>query len=190
MTNAFWLIIETVGSLLATVCVLRAYAYWAQIHPRDTLMQFVIAVTDWIVRPLRRVVPPTRSTDWASLLAALVIAIVLAIVYQIVFGALGRGAGRVPSFGAVVLLAFAWLIRWSLYLLMGVTILQAVISWINPHAPLAPTLAQLTRPFLAPLRRVIPPIGNVDITPLILILLVNVLLELFRSAVAPLFAAI
>ncbi|HLS54611.1 MAG TPA: YggT family protein [Zeimonas sp.] len=181
MYQALWLLLETLGSLLATACVLRAYLNWLGLGARNQVGQFVIAVTEWIVRPLRGVLPAARkgprSVDWASLLAALVLAIVLAIVYIMIFG-----RGRTPAFGAVVLLAVFWLVKWSLWLLTAMVLLLAVLSWVNPHAPIAPTIDALTQPFLAPIRRIVPLIGGVDLSPLVLILLLQLALTLLQSA--------
>ena len=66
--------------------------------------------------------------------------------------------------------------RFSLYLLIGVILIQAVISWINPYAPLAPLFNTLTAPFLRPFRRWIPPIGNIDLSPLFALVAAQLLL--------------
>ncbi len=183
MVRALWLLIETFGSLLAAACVLRAAAWRFQLSPRNPITQFVIAVTDWLVKPLRRLLPASRSTDWASLLAALLISVALAVVWTLLFA-----RGRMPAFGGVVLLAVFWVLKWSLYLLMGLVLLQAVLSWVNPHAPMAPAVDQLTRPFLAPLRRFVPLVGGVDLSPLLLLVIVQArvyrLESLFYSVIA------
>jgi YggT family protein len=73
-------------------------------------------------------------------------------------------------------LALLELARFSLYLLIGVILIQAVISWVNPYAPLAPLFNALTGPFLRPFRRLIPPIGNVDLSPLFALVAAQLLL--------------
>lgn len=175
MMNALWLLLETAGSLLATACLLRAVAWWQQLSPRNPIMQFVIAVTDWIVKPLRRLLPGSRRVDWASLLAALVIAVVLALVYSMAM--LGRG----PMMGGVLFVALFWLCKWAIYLLIGLVLVQAILSWVNPQAPIAPVIDHLTRPFLAPIRRVVPLIGGVDLSPLVLIVGAQALLMVLES---------
>ncbi len=175
MMSALWLLIETVGSLLATACVLRAVAWSQQLSPRNQLMQFVNAITDWIVKPLRRVLPPSRRVDWASLAAALIVSVLLALIYSMLM--LARG----PMFGGVLFIALFWLCKWTLYLLIGLVLLQAVLSWVNPQAPVAPVIDHLTRPFLAPIRRVMPLIGGVDLSPLVLIVAAQALLMLLES---------
>jgi len=188
MHQALWLLLDTLGSLLATACVLRAYLNWLGLGPRNQIGQFVVAITEWIVRPLRSVLPAARkgprSVDWASLAAALLLAIVLAAIWIMIFG-----RGRAPVFGAVVLLALVWLVEWSLWLITALVLLLAVLSWVNPHAPIAPTIDALTQPFLSPIRRVVPLIGGIDLSPLVLILLVQMLLTLLKS-VTPSFIAI
>ncbi len=177
MRQALWLLIETVGSLLATACLLRAYMNWLAVGARDPLGQFVIAFTDWLVRPLRGLLPATRRLDWASLVAALLVSTLLALVFVIVFG-----GGPLPPFGAVVILSLFWLLKWFLWLLTALVILQAILSWVNPYAPIAPMVSALTTPFLAPIRRVIPLIGGVDLSPLVLVLVLQMLLTLAQSA--------
>jgi len=180
MSRILWLLVETLGSLLSVACLLRAYAHWVHLNPRNPISQFLTALTDWLVKPLRKLIAPTRTMDWASVLAAFLVATVTALAFFLVLGGV-----RVPNPGAVLFLAVVWLIRWSLYLVMGLVILQAILSWVNPHAPLAPAVQQLTQPFLAPLRKVVPLVGNVDLSPLVLIVLIQVLLLIVDPASLP-----
>jgi YggT family protein len=177
--SALWLVIKTIGSLLATACVLRALAHRLHLSPYNPVSQFINAVTDWLVKPLRKLVQPTRNMDWASVIAALLLAVVVSLLFSLMF----LGA-RMPAPGAVLLLAIGWLIEWSLHLLIAMLILQAVLSWVNPQAPMAPALNQLTDPFLAPFRKVIPLVGGVDLSPMVLILAIYVALELLQSFLA------
>lgn len=176
MSRTLWFLIETIGSLLVSACVLRALAARVHLSPRNPIAQFLVAATDWLIRPLRRLLPASRTVDWPSIAGAAVVAIVLALAWSLMFA-----ASRVPAVGAVLLLAAFWLLKWSLYLLIVMVILHAVLSWVNPHAPIAPALEQLTRPFLAPLRRVVPLVGGVDLSPLVLIVLAQVLISALES---------
>ena len=178
MSRALWMLIETAGSLLVTACLLRAYAQWTQVHPRNPLIQFLTAVTDWLVRPLRRVLPSRRGVDWACIAAALGLALLLALLFAFMFAGPLTALGRVPNFGSVLVLACVWVVRWSLYALLGLLILQVVLSWVNPHAPMAPAVDQLVRPFLAPVRRIVPLVGNFDLSPLVVFVLIQALLLL------------
>ena len=88
------------------------------------------------------------------------------------------------SFGAhagiavpvILAIAVVELLRFSVYILIGVVLISAVLSWVNPHAPLAPLFNNLARPFLRPFQRLIPPIAHVDLSPLILLLALQIAL--------------
>ena len=78
--------------------------------------------------------------------------------------------------GVLALLALLDLVRIAIYIMVFALIVQAVLSWVNPHSPLGPLFDAMTRPFLAPIRRFVPPLGNVDLSPLVLIVVLQVLL--------------
>ena len=178
MNPIIWMLIETLGSLFAAACVLRAYAWRVHLNPNNPISQFVKALTDWLVRPFGRLIKPTRQMDWPSAIAGLLVALLVALLFFVL-------AGRTPTPGAVLLLGIVWLIRWSLYLMMGIIILMAIISLINPYAPLAPALNQLADPLLSPIRRVLPLVGNFDLSPLVAILVIQVLLAFVHPASFP-----
>src|SRR5882672_3398472 len=182
------LLIQTVFGLFVYVLLLRFYMQALRAPFRNPVGQFVAALTDWIVRPARRVVPGLFGLDLSSILIAwLAEALMLVLLYWL------RGFSFVdaPGIAAGVLftLAAVELVRSSLYLLIGVIIVQVIISWINPHAPLAPVFDALTRPFYAIFRRFVPSIGNVDLSPLFVLLVAQILLILFESVVARLVQA-
>jgi YggT family protein len=174
--SAIWLVLRTIGSLLAVACLLRAWAHRQHMSPHNPVSVFVSAVTDWIVKPYRKLIAPSRTADWASVLAAITIAVVVSAVYALMFD-----GGRTPAFGAVVLRAVLWLVEWTLQLLIAVLFLQAILSWVNPHAPIQPALNQLTDPMLGPIRKVVPLVGGVDLSPMVLMLAVYVGLELIQN---------
>jgi YggT family protein len=163
MENALWFLVKTIGGLLIMACVLRAYMHWLGLGARDPIGQFVIAITDWLVKPLRKILPAIRRFDWASLLAALLVSVVLAITFVLL-------SGIAPNFGWVLLTALTFLIEEAVFLLIILVIAGAVLSWVNPHAPIAPTLNALTNPLLAPIRKVIPLVGGIDLSPMVLII--------------------
>jgi YggT family protein len=177
MSRILWLLIETLGNLLAVACVLRAYAHRVHLNPRNPISQFVSALTDWMVLPLRKLIAPGRTMDWASVIAAVLVATLTSVLFYVVVGGVS-----VPNPGSVLALAAIWLVRWTIWLMIGLVIIQAILSWVNPYAPLAPAIQQLTQPFLAPIRRFVPLIGGVDLSPLVLILLLQVLLMVVDPA--------
>ncbi|MBP9712741.1 MAG: YggT family protein [Sterolibacterium sp.] len=168
-------------SLLTMALLTRLLMQWARVPFRNPLGQFVMAVTDWIVLPARRLIPAAGGVD----LPCLLLAWLAQAMYQGVFLGLmmaSTSALAPGGFFIVALLAALAVIRLGLYLLMGVVIVSALFSWFNPHAPLAPLLGLMSRPFLAPLQRVIPPLGGVDFSPMALLLILQVLLAVLGQA--------
>ena len=162
-------LIEAVASFFVFVLLARFHFQWLRVPFRNPVGEFVLATTSFMVLPVRRVVPGLAGLDLASLvLAWLVQALGLWLQAQII--------GAEPPLFNLALVALVDLLRYSLYILMFAVIVQAVLSWVNPYTPVAPAFDTITRPFLRPLRRFIPPLGGVDLTPLILIVLLQVLL--------------
>jgi len=172
------MLIETVAALLGVTLLLRAYMNWLGMPARNPLAQFVLALTDWLVAPLRRVVPAVGRIDSASMVGAYLIAVLQ---WVLIFLLIGAGVADWP-WVKVLLISLAQLLRWGLYLVMWLTIIHVVLSWVNPFAPIAPAMAMLVRPFLAPFQRIVPLIGGVDLSPVLLIVVVNVLLLVFARA--------
>jgi YggT family protein len=166
------LLLETIGALLGVTLLLRAYMNWVGMPNRNPLAQFAIALTDWLVRPLRRVIPPAGRWDTASLVAAYLIAVVM---MALTFLLIGASVSTWPL-GSLFMTALLQVLRWCLYMVFFLVLVHVVFSWINPYAPVAPAVAMLVRPFLAPFQRILPPIGGFDLSPLVLLVVVNVLL--------------
>ncbi len=140
----------------------------------NPLGQFTIALTDWAVKPLRRIVPGVFKLDWASLIVAGALEFVLDVLTLLLTNASPFDNPAVLS--VVLFLAFVKLIRYSIYVFMGALIIMVVLSWVAPHHPVMPFFDALTRPFMRPARRIIPPIGGVDISPLFVFLFFQILL--------------
>jgi YggT family protein len=166
------LLLETAGALLGVALLLRAYMNWVGMPSRNPLAQFAIALTDWLVRPLRRMLPAAGRWDTASLAAAYLVAVLLIALTFLLIGA-APSSWPVP---ALLLAALVQVLRWALYMVFFLTLMHVVLSWVNPYAPVAPAVAMLVRPFLAPFQRIVPTIGGIDLSPLLLIVLVNILL--------------
>ena len=170
--NIFTLIIDTIAGILAGVLLLRFWMQTARVRGPSSVSQFVFQLTDWLVRPLRRVIPGVGGIDWATLLAAFLVVLLASV--------LKAAVGGYFAIGLVLVLALQTMLTWMIYGLIALLILGAVFSWINPHAPLAPFVGALTDPLLRPLRRVIPMAGPIDLTPLVAIVLLQIALYLVR----------
>lgn len=166
------LLLETVGALLGVTLLLRAYMNWVGMPSRNPLAQFAIALTDWAVRPLRRVIPAAGRWDTASLVAAYLVAVAMMALTFLLIGA-EPSSWPLPSLFFSALLQ---VLRWCLYMVFFLTLVHVVLSWVNPFAPVAPAVAMLVRPFLAPFQRILPLIGGIDLSPVLLLIVVNILL--------------
>lgn len=186
LTQIILFILDTICGLLTLALLTRFAMQWARAPFRNPLGQFIIAMTDWMVRPLRRVIPGLFGLDLASLLLAWL----WQVFYQgIALGLSGvlRAVSLAPTL-VVALLALLEVAKLSLYLVMGAVLVAAVFSWVNPYAPLADVFNTLTRPLLRPFRRFIPPVGGVDLSPLALLLLLQIALFVvagLRNSVLP-----
>lgn len=182
------LIVNFAFSFITMLLLARFFMQWQRVSFRNQLGQFVLTTTDWAVKPLRRVIPGLFGLDLASLVPAWAFQTVLAFIELSLRGASLDGG----VFGVLLGLAGLGLIellRMALYLVMAVVLISAVLSWVSPHAPAAPVFHGLAAPFLRPFRRLLPTIANVDLSPLLLLLLLQVLLMVLgetRGAFAPL----
>jgi YggT family protein len=166
-------LLETVFFVLIAAALLRAWMNWVRVNLRVQPGSFVMALTDWLVKPLRRTLPKalTQSRlDWASVVAAAV----LALAYALLWGLLS-GLGFSPmALGVLLLFALKMLLRVALQTLLILVLGYAILSWIQPGSPAYGLLARLTEPLLSPLRRVVPMIGGVDLSALALLVLLQI----------------
>ena len=182
-------LLQTIFGFFVFVLLARFFLQLMRAPFHNPLGQFVTALTNWLVLPARRFIPGLYGMDLSSILLAwLLEALLLFLLYLLGGGGVAGGAGALV--GLFLSLGLLELVRFSLYLLIGVILIQAVISWINPYAPMAPLFNALTAPFLRPFRRLVPPIGNVDLSPLFALVVAQLLLiplDYLARAVATLF---
>ncbi len=175
-------LLETIFFLLIAATLLRAWMNWLRISMAVQPGQFLMALTDWIVKPLRRVLPKSLAQsriDWASIGAGVLLALGYALIWVLLFGALVGNAGVALSAGPIALvslLVFAakMLIRVVLQTLFVLVLGFAILSWVQPGSAAYVLLGRLTEPLLAPLRRIVPTIGGVDLSALVLLLLLQI----------------
>ncbi len=175
--NAMIFIAQVVFGLLTLTLLLRFYLQWVRAPYRNPLADFVNALTDFMVRPARRVLPGLWGIDLPTLLLAWLMQLLeWLIVLQVRGFRFGAEVGMaLVGIAAVAAVAVAQML---VYIVLFSTLLQALLSWINPGSPIAPLLDAMTRPFLRMFRRRIPPIGNVDLSPLFLMVSCQLLLML------------
>lgn len=159
-------LLDVVAGLLGGACLLRLYMQHQRIGFGNPVGRLIFALTDWIVLPLRRVLPKLKSFDLASLVAAYLF---LLLQFTILWFMVGRG-----GFGPVPLFALFGLVRLVISGLIGLVIIYAVLSWVNADSPIADVIGRLCAPILRPFRKVIPLVGGFDLSPLALLVLLQV----------------
>jgi YggT family protein len=175
LTTAIAFVLETLFGLFILAALVRFWMQAFRAPAGNPIAQFTMALTNFAVKPLRRVIPGVMNLDWASLVVALALELVL----QVLLFVLATGAAPTAAALSVLLfLAFVKLIRLSIYIFIVVIIAQAVMSWVNPYHPAAPFFNALSRPFMRPVQKVIPTIGGVDISPIFVLIFLQLLLML------------
>ena len=164
MLSIFTFIIDTIASVLGGILLLRFWMQAIQVRPPSQVSQFAFKLTDWLVLPLRRVVPGVRGYDWASLLGAFLVMLVASVLLLL------RGL----PLDAVLLVAVRRFLDAILFGFMVLLIIEAIFSWVNPQAPLAPFVRALNEPVLRPVRRVVPLVGGLDLSLLAALILLQV----------------
>lgn len=162
------LILDVVAGLVAGTCLLRFLMQWQRISFHQPVGRFVFAVTDWLVLPLRRAIPPWSAWDLSSLVGAFLIKLLQYTLLWLVSG--GQGA-----LGLLPLVSLVGMAQLVVSALSALVIVLAVMSWVNPGSPMYSLAARLSQPFLKPFQRVVPLIGGVDLSPIALLVVLQLI---------------
>jgi len=177
ISGALIFLVNVVFGLFTVALLLRFYVQWVRAPYRNPLSEFLQALTDFIVRPARRVIPGLWGLDLATFaLAWLVQCLHLFLELQLRGYQAGPETGL--AFVGFVAMAGVMLLKIGIYIVMMVIIIQAVLTWVGPYSPLMPLLNAMTRPFLRVFQRRVPPIGNVDLSPIFVLVACQLLLML------------
>jgi YggT family protein len=177
LAQALYFVLETLLGLLSLALLLRFYLQLTGAPFHNPISQAVVAVTNFIVRPTRRVVPSIAGLDLSTILLAYIAQFLLRLAGLWLDGyPIAVAVGTIYS--ALLGLALVSVLRMSVYIFLYAIIIQAVLSWINPHNPAASVLESLARPLLKPLRRLIKPVGGLDLSPLAVFVIAQLLLML------------
>jgi len=170
-------LLQTISHLVVASFLIRFYAFLCRIHLGSNhagLGQFLFAMTDWAVLPLRKILPRSSRVDLASLLPALAILLLLSLVKSL---AMTRQIDMSHVVHLFIFDTFSLIIT----LLTVLLIIQAVLSWIQPQSPVQYVLHQLSDPLLRPIRKFMPLIGGIDLSPLVALLILQVLSMVIHS---------
>ena len=165
------LLLDVAVGLVAGACLLRLYMQYQKIpmsaRSGNPIGNFVFTLTDWIVLPLRRFVPSVGRWDTASLLSTYLLELLQFLILWAISGA-GAGLAQIP------VLAVFGVARLVLSAMTGLMIFYAVLSWVQSHSPLTDIIERLAAPPLRPIRRRVPLVGGIDLSPLVLLVLLQV----------------
>lgn len=151
------------------ILLLRFHLQWLRAPMRNQVGEFIMAISNFVVLRTRRYVPSFRGYDSATLLLAFGLEIIYMYLSEFIW--LYNTPGIINLVLGLFIIGIVKLIGMSINILLVAVIIQAVLSWFNPHTPAAPILNAITVPFLLPLRRRIPPVGNIDLSALVLIII-------------------
>lgn len=170
-------LLEVVASLLCTAFLLRIYMQWQRISFNNPVGKLVFALSDWIVFPLRRVLPALGRLDSASLVAALLVELT----HYLLLWLLAGGGNNVLW---ILWLALFGLLRLTLTGMMGLLIVYVVLSWVQTQSVLSDVIQRLAEPLLRPFRRVLPQLGGLDLSALVVLVLLQIGLMVLAYAQA------
>ena len=167
-------LVNTLFELYILTLLLRIILQWAGASFFNPICKFIVKVTDPVTQPLRRVLPRIRVFDLATLIAAFILEALK--FFLIVLIATGAWLGLV----SIVILSIAALLKLTINIFFYAILISAILSWVNPnlHSPITEIIHRITEPLLAPARRLIPPIAGFDISPIPVMIALQLLLIL------------
>jgi YggT family protein len=174
--DAIRYIVDTLLWLLTLAFVLRFLFQLVRADFRDPMADAIVRVTNWLILPLRKILPPIGKIDTATAVAVLAVASVRTVA---AIALAGQGLGDPLQFLRITILELAGLI---LRVYLFALLLYWLTSFVSPggYAPGVRLLSQLCEPILKPVRRIIPPIGQIDLSVLWVSILIGALLVLLR----------
>lgn len=177
-------ILNIIFTLFGAVLLLRVWLQLVRMPPFNTVSQTVYKVTDWLVVPLRRVLGSRGGIDWGCVFAAWLCALLFLFATVAV-----SGINPLELFPQALWIAVVMVLKWAVNLVMWITLLMVIMSWVNPKAPAMPVLIALTDPLLTPIRRVMPSLGGLDLAPIVLFILTQVALMVIARIGLPFLAS-
>jgi YggT family protein len=172
--DAIKYIVDMLFLLLTLAFVLRLLFQWVRADFRDPVADAIVRVTNWLIMPLRRVLPPIGKIDTATVVAVIAVAAARTLATFLLSGA------GIADLGFILRIALVDLVELVLYIYLFALLLYALTSFVSPggYAPGVRLLTQLCQPVLRPVRRIIPPIGQIDFSVLWVSIAIGALLRL------------
>ncbi len=178
LANAAQILIEFIFSILVGLVVLRVLLQLVRANFHNPICQFLYKTTNPVLMPLRKIIPAWRRLD----IAGVVLAWILLVLKRVLIFAM---IASVPSFAGLAVTAIADLIGFTLIIVLMLVIVRVILSFVSSDSyhPIVPLVFQLTEPILKPVRKRMPALGGLDLSPMIILLAIFLLQAL---VVAPL----
>lgn len=168
-------LLQAILGLLTFAFLLRFFFQLTKVSFQNQVAELIVTLTNFAVKPIRRIVPSIYKLDLSTLLLAYITQLALIWFTLLLkgFPVLIAGSNLWLVTSAVALIS---VVNISVSIFLYAVLIQAILSWVNPHTPIAPLLNSLTYPILRFMRKFIPPAGNFDLSPLAFILAAQLLL--------------
>ncbi|MEX2353246.1 MAG: YggT family protein [Gammaproteobacteria bacterium] len=180
IAQALVFLVRTVFDLYLIAVTLRFLFQLIKVDFYNPISQFLVKITNPPLRILRRVIPGYGAIDWSSVVLMLTVkACQIALISLIV-------SGRIPALSGLMLLSLSQIINLVIYIFIIAIFVQIILSWINPGAynPATAILYQLTEPLLRPARRLLPPMGGLDLSPILVLVFLQLTIILIVNPLA------
>jgi len=166
MQSPFQFLIETIFNIYMMVILLRFFLQLFRADFYNPLSQFVVRATNPVLKPLRKVIPGLGGIDISSLVFAFAVSLIK---FLLIYGVL---ASAFPSFAQLIVISLADILTQAVDLLFYMILARVIMSWINPGLsnPVVAVIYQITEPLMAPMRKILPPMGGLDLSPILLLL--------------------
>lgn len=179
-SSAFNFLLNIVLNTLTMMFLLRFFMQLFKTSFNNPLGQMVITLTDFAVKPARKIIPSWGKIDLSTLLLAFVAQLLLQLAMLWLSG-FPMSVAPNAIWPSIIGLSIVGLIRAVLDLFFYAILLQAILSWVNPHTPISGVLESLTKPILAPIRRIVPMANGIDFSPIVAL----ILLQMVNISVLP-----
>ena len=184
--QALSFLISTIFDIYLLAVVLRFLLQIVRADFYNPISQFLIKITNPPLRYIRRVVPGYKGKDWSSIVLMLIIkSIELMIVYLI-------STGRLLPASSILVLSVAGILELVIHVFMISILIQVIISWVNPgaYSPATVILYRLTEPLLGPARKLLPPVGGLDLSPILVFIFLQLMIILIVNPITHLGAGL
>ncbi len=173
-STALDFLLNTVLNLLTMLFLLRFFMQLFRVPFNNPLAYMVISLTDFAVKPVRRAIPSWGKLDLSTLILALLTQLLLQFSLVWVRGFPLSVAGQSAWIGLIGM-GFLGVLRTGLDVFFYAILLQVILSWVNPHSPIANVLNSLTRPILEPIQRILPMASGIDFSPIVALILLQMI---------------